>query len=222
MVVVERQLARGLAIGAALLGMLSGVAACQPRIPDPERAIVAARSRHPDPTPFAPFADLDGKDFYLCCNMRFNANREASDANYAYPEVQGYTLRAGTRVHVVHVHWNNITIQPEGDDHTFNIDFRFGTARQNGRQYFHKILVATDPTISLADAPRTVVNAVHEGLLIPGMTRDEALLARGYPPFHHTPGIEAHEWTYYTSPGFVHVVRFADGKIASIQRGAAP
>jgi hypothetical protein len=211
-----------IALGTVLLGMLAGVGACRRRVPDPERAAMAARARHPDPTPFNPFADLDGKAFYLCCNMRFNANRDASDANYAYPEVQGYTLHAGTQVHVVRVHWNDITIQPEGIDQTFNIDFRFGTQRMNGRQYFHKILLETDPTAALADAPPDVVKAVRQGQLLPGMTKEQALLARGYPPFHHTAGIESHEWMYYQSPGFVHVVRFVDGKIRSIARGAAP
>ena len=210
------------ALGTVLLGMLAGVGACRRRVPDPERAAMAAGIRRPEATPFAPFADLDGQDFYLCCNMRFNAEHDASDANYAYPEVQGYTLYAGTRVHVVGVRWNDITLRPEGRNDTFNIDFRFGTQRMNGRQYFHKILVTTDPRSALADAPPAIAEAVRQGQLIPGMSKEQALLARGYPPFHHTAGIESDEWTYYQNRGFVHLVRFVDGKITSIERVAAP
>jgi hypothetical protein len=166
--------------------------------------------------------EFEGKDFYLCCNMRFNANRDANDANYAYPNAGGNMLRVGARVHVIEAAGHGIVLRAEGSEQSFNLGFKFGRERISTRQYFRNILRDADPRESLGAAPRDVLDAINEGHLVVGMTKDEALMARGYPPFHHTAGVESDEWTYYFSRGYVDVVKFVDGKIESIERAPAP
>ena len=220
---MTRRRKRILTVAAGLtLATACGVHACKPRVSDPQRAALAERIRHPNATPFVPFAEFQDKDFYLCCTMRFNDDHDASDANYSYPNVRGYTFRAGTKVHVVSVRWNDITIRPEGESERFNIDFRFGTQKLNGRQFFHYVLVDADPTTALAQAPKEIVDAVNEGRLLVGMTKEQAVMARGYPPFHQTTGIESDQWTYYFNRASVDHVTFVDGKITAIERGPAP
>ena len=70
--------------------------------------------------------------------------------------------------------------------------------------------------------PRGIADAMREGKLGQGMTKEQTLIARGYPPAHRTPSLEATEWIYYDTPGFVDRVVFADGKIQSVTRGPAP
>jgi len=43
-----------------------------------------------------------------------------------------------------------------------------------------------------------VREAVHVGKVIPGMTREQAIVAAGYPPTHRTPVLGAPQWTYWT------------------------
>jgi hypothetical protein len=87
--------------------------------------------------------------------------------------------------------------------------------------YYNLIFVADDPTARLAaDAPARA--AIRDGRLQPGMTKWEALTVRGFPPAHHTPSTDADEWLYYASYNLCERVRFADGRIASIEQVEPP
>jgi len=174
----------------------------------------AMKSRSFDPT-------LEGRELYLCCNLRFNRDADASDANYAYPEA-GTTLRLGTRVRIVKVGRRDIEFQAEGDTETYSLDLRFGRSVVGPAEYFRNILRETDPSVGLLTMPPLLADAISQGKLVAGMTKDQALMARGYPPFHQTPGIEGNEWIYYHTRGFIDRVRFIDGKIQSVVRGPAP
>jgi len=166
---------------------------------------------------------LTDQELYLWCNMAFDGSREASDANYLYPG-SGNLLRVGTRVRVIHAKGSKIgrafiEIQPEGQDQTYDIAFKFGVKRMSGSEYFHGILRPTDPGQMIAAKSPEVAGAIRGGKLIPGLTKEEALLARGYPPFHRTAGIEADDWMYYNSREAIDMVHFVDGKITSIEPG---
>jgi hypothetical protein len=169
-----------------------------------------------------PFAPIEGREFYLCCNMRFNANLDASDANYAYPE-QGTVLAAGTKLKITSVGPRWIAFQPEGQSATYSLDFRFGTKALGAKEYFlQDILREADPTTALLTWTPRIVEAVRTGRVVSGMTKEQTLMARGYPPFHRTAGIDADVWVYYHTRGFVDRVRFIDGKAAAVFRRPAP
>jgi hypothetical protein len=168
------------------------------------------------------FAPIEGREFYLCCNMRFNANHEASDANYAYPEA-GTMLAAGTKLKITSVSLRSIAFQLEGQSATYSLDFRFGTKALSAKAYFLQyILREADPTTALLTWTPRIVEAVRAGRVVNGMTREQTLMARGYPPFHRTAGIDADVWIYYHTRVLVDRVRFVDGKVAAVFRRPAP
>jgi len=74
----------------------------------------------------------------------------------------------------------------------------------------------------LKELPDNIAAGIKDGRLVEGMTKDQALIARGYPPRHRTPSLELNEWLYYETPGFVDRVVFVDGKLQSVTRGPAP
>lgn len=51
------------------------------------------------------------------------------------------------------------------------------------------------------------------GRLRKGMTKEEAILARGYPPVHRTSSTEDDQWVYQQNRFAVQTVIFADGKL---------
>ena len=176
-------------------------------------------------TPFDP--SLVGRDYFLCCNIAFSTEFAASDANYGrYRSSEGYgvgpRLASGTRVHVTKVGSSAITFQPADSQTTYMLIFRYGQKQLSPGQYFHNILRDTNPMETLANAPRSIADAIHESKLVQGMTKEQALIARGYPPAHRTPSLDGNEWMYFDTPGFVDRVVFADGTIQSITRGPAP
>lgn len=175
--------------------------------------------------PFDP--GLVGRQFYLCCHMAFNPRFEASDSNYGRymaerrVYIAGPELEAGTRITVVAVGQSGIAFRPDGSDRTYTLTFGYGRDVLSPSAYFQGILRETNPMDSVQGVPKVIEAGIRQGRLVRGMTKDQTLLARGYPPAHRTPNLELDEWIYYDTPGFIDRVAFVDGKIESITRGPA-
>jgi len=74
----------------------------------------------------------------------------------------------------------------------------------------------SDKKVSLDGlSPATKTNILN-GAVALGMTKKSVLLARGYPPFHATKGIEANKWTYWRNRFVKAYVTFKDGKVSKI------
>lgn len=171
------------------------------------------------PPPSAPPgpSSLAGQEAFLCCTTRFNLQREASDANYDYRDKRVFP--AGTRVRIVSIDDEVAVLQPEGDAETYSLLFRYGRKALRASDYFGRIFLPEDPTRDLSQAERA---AVHEGRLVVGMSKWEAITARGFPPAHRTPSLDADEWLYYAHYKLCERVRFADGRIVSIEAVPPP
>ncbi|ADH85291.1 hypothetical protein [Desulfurivibrio alkaliphilus] len=57
---------------------------------------------------------------------------------------------------------------------------------------------------------------IRRGEVKPGMTRDEVIATRGYPPGHETPNLEMDQWRYWEHRFGTKLVRFEDGKVVEI------
>jgi hypothetical protein len=172
--------------------------------------------------PQAPSA-WQGRTLYTCCTLSFDLGRYASDANYEYRTYrEAIMLPVGTPLRVTEDHGDMIEFEPEGMVDSFRLAFKFGKARITAGEWFRLILVEKDPRGALGRMPADTAAAIAEGRLATGMTKPQAIMARGYPPFHRTAGVEADDWMYYASPGFVDRVVFTDGRITSVRREAAP
>jgi len=175
--------------------------------------------------PFQP--SLIGQEFYLCCTTSFNPKFEAADSNYGQYRQgqhvfgQGPMLVAGTRIKVVGVGSHGIAFQPVGGTQTYTLMFDYGKKQMSVSQYFRNILRETNPMDTVANAPPDILAGIKQGQLAVGMTKDEALLARGYPPLHRTKNLDSNEWIYYETPGFIDRVSFVNGKIQSVTRGSS-
>jgi len=74
----------------------------------------------------------------------------------------------------------------------------------------------SDKKVSLEGlSPATKTNILN-GAVALGMTKNSVLLARGYPPFHMTKGIEANTWKYWRNRFITALVHFKDGKVSKI------
>ncbi len=59
-------------------------------------------------------------------------------------------------------------------------------------------------------------NAIEDGEVMKGMTREEVLLARGYPPAHRTPSLDGELWTYWRNRFARQTVEFENGKVVEL------
>lgn len=76
-------------------------------------------------------------------------------------------------------------------------------------------LFSTTKTDISGHSPATIEN-INNGTVAMGMTKEEVLLARGYPPFSATAGVEANRWKYWRNRWVTALVTFRDGKVTKI------
>ena len=55
-------------------------------------------------------------------------------------------------------------------------------------------------------------NACLSGHVVPGMSKEAVLVARGYPPAHKTPDLNANDWQYWNGRFNSRVYHFKEGK----------
>ncbi len=72
-------------------------------------------------------------------------------------------------------------------------------------------------TVSLDSFTAAEREAIAEGKVEKGMSKQAVLMARGYPPAHETPSIEDDQWKYWTSRFNTKIVYFENGKVSRIK-----
>lgn len=67
-----------------------------------------------------------------------------------------------------------------------------------------------------------VQQAIKSCEIIEGMTKEEVVTARGYPPIHETPNFNASVWKYWWSRSKAGLVKFSGDKVISIDGYVQP
>lgn len=56
-----------------------------------------------------------------------------------------------------------------------------------------------------------VAKNIRNGIVALGMTKEQVVMTRGYPPGHKTPSLEVDTWTYWNNRFVTHALVFEDG-----------
>lgn len=182
-------------------------------------ALLAAASSacRPPAPPFDP--TLTARDTYTCCNLRFNRDHDATDANYGNLPL---LVPAGTRVRVTEVGPYWVRFRTSDDIDSYYLELRFGLDRITPAQYFGPIFLDAPPTDRFESWPEAIRDAIRYGHVLVGMTREQVLAARGYPPLHRTGGLASDTWIFYESRGTITQVTFENDRVASMTSLPAP
>lgn len=130
---------------------------------------------------------------YLCCNMHADG-KWISDMNDTKGSQR--TIALGTPAQVtgygrhrafVHLPDGDTTI---GNDYSRDLDLE---------SFARRYVVATDPKARLATYPAPFRTAIEVGRVRLGMTREQVIMALGYPVSSETPNLEAAVWRYRLS-----------------------
>lgn len=68
--------------------------------------------------------------------------------------------------------------------------------------------------VNLAGIPEDRQSDMRNGILRLGMSKDQTVITRGYPPRHETPSNDANRWVYWTSRFVKLTLVFENGKLA--------
>jgi len=156
-----------------------------------------------------------GQVFFLCCNLRYDPGRpEITDSIAA----QGTLVPFATRVEVQKVTRDSVVFTPAGHP-AITLDYEHG-GRVPFDTFLSRLFVTEDPRLKLKKVPARQVKQVEKATIAPGMSRDQVLLAVGYPPAARTPALEAATWVYGDGGGSDAFVVYFDGdRVSSVQRG---
>lgn len=133
-----------------------------------------------------------GGTYYLRSGLHFEGGTSMG-TNYA----RGVLVPINTAVRVRAIKKKKLLIEVVADGRKLEIknvsDYTMKTMPKLVR-----LLLSKEPT-PLDRLPVELAQAIREGVMRKGMTKEQVLMARGYPPAHRTPSINEQRWTYWTS-----------------------
>lgn len=138
-------------------------------------------------------ADLQPFTGYACCNLHYGEKDWISDSNYASLP----SMPAGTPISVLSFGRHTATIDVNGRKMRLGHDY--GRDQESLDHWLHKIVVDTDPTAKIATFPKDVQAAIHQGRVMVGMTREQAIIAIGYPLTSENWSLDAPIWRLWVS-----------------------
>ncbi|HUQ29006.1 MAG TPA: hypothetical protein VM051_10450 [Usitatibacter sp.] len=129
---------------------------------------------------------------YTCCNFHYEKDW-ISDANWRYLPM----IPAGAKIKVLDYGSNRASVEIDGKP--MRIGHDYGRREQKLQEYIEKLVVKNDPRARIAKYPEKVREAIRQGKVITGMTREQVIISAGYPPTHRTPRLDASVWNMWAS-----------------------
>ena len=75
-------------------------------------------------------------------------------------------------------------------------------------------LLFSDVQTPLERLPEDLAAEIRRGEMRKGMTKEQVLMARGYPPAHETPSIDGDRWVYWSSRFVKLTILFSNGRLS--------
>lgn len=126
---------------------------------------------------------------YTCCNLHYE-NDWISDANWSAMPM----IPAGASIKINDYGRYRVNVEIDGRKMRLGLDY----GRQEPLQaWARKLVVQDDPRQKIAAWPAPVRDAVRAGKVAIGMSKEQVIVAIGYPPMHQTPSLESPQWKYW-------------------------
>jgi hypothetical protein len=156
-----------------------------------------------------PAAAQEKPEGYTCCNFHYDKDW-ISDANWGNLPM----IPAGARVKVLDYGWNRASVEIDGKPMRFGHDY--GRSEESLEKFVAKLVVKSNPRAKIDKAPARVKAAINDGKVLSGMTKDQVIMAVGYPPTHRTRNTEASVWHYWASRAGRYEVHFKGNTVEKV------
>ncbi len=153
-----------------------------------------------------------GTNRYLCCNLYYEKTT-TTDASWQV----GTKVPFGTPVYINRVRRNAVEFTPQGYP-TLTIAYKYGDKSVPFDTYLDRLFPEHDPRKMLRKVPAKRVQAIEQGLVEPGMTKDQVMMALGVPPGHRTPSLDSPTWTYWRNRWDTMTIYFVGDKVERVSR----
>ncbi|MGO9993263.1 MAG: hypothetical protein ACLPTF_12230 [Steroidobacteraceae bacterium] len=147
---------------------------------------------------------------FACCDLHYSRDW-INDGNYAELPL----IPAGTPIEVLSYGSNRAYVKIDGKPMRLGHDY--GRDQEALEVWVRKIVVNDDPRPRIATYAPTVQAAIHEGKVVVGMTREQAIAAVGYPLTSENVSLNDPVWRMWRSSHGEYDLNFGmDGRIKSI------
>lgn len=155
-------------------------------------------------------------DGFLCCNMRTDGGW-ISDANYV--EDGKTMIPYGTPVKARGYGRYRVNVEIDGKRQSIGNDY---SRDLDNAAFAKRYIVQDDPRAKLAAAPAKIREAVESARVTKGMTREQVLMALGYPISSENPNLDAPVWMYWLWSFSPYEVHFGpDGRVTGVEADRA-
>ncbi len=152
---------------------------------------------------------------FLCCNMRSDAKGWITDINYE--ESHKHVVPAGTPATITGYGRNRFEFNVTGTLPRKNYWLGNDYSRKVGLEEFAaRYIVKEDPSKKISGFAPKVRDAIRAQKIMIGMTREQVLMAVGYPTADSTPDM-AGNWLFYHWSFSPYTVHFVNNKVSKIE-----
>ena len=156
---------------------------------------------------------VDSKaEMYTQVSMWTEKNRVIG-TNYA----AGLLIPVNSKVKILDINAKVIIFEYKGSKIKYEVYTRY--TKVDSGAMLNRLFAKTKVDLSKL-SPATKANVLN-GVIAIGMTKNTVLLARGYPPFHQTAGIESNTWRYWRNRWVTAIVLFKDGVVTQLKGNAS-
>jgi hypothetical protein len=147
---------------------------------------------------------------FACCDLHYN---KSGINDYNYSELP--MIPAGTPVEVIRYGRHSADLKVDGKAVTLDQDY--GRDQESLDVFVKKLIINDDPRPRIASYPVTVQEAIRQGKVMVGMTREQCIVAIGYPIITENLTLDAPSWTLYHASGEAYRLYFGpDGHLQKI------
>jgi hypothetical protein len=187
-----------LAAGAAHSGILRDV------------MVSVGLSKPAPPAAGSPGSQTLPRQGFACCDLHYSRDW-INDGNYAELPM----IPAGTPIEVLNYGSNRAYIKVDGKPMRLGHDY--GRDQESLQVWVGKIVVNDDPRPRIASYAPPVQDAIRQGKVLVGMTREQAIASIGYPLTSENVSLDAPMWRIWRSSHGEYDLNFGpDGRIKSI------
>src|SRR5262249_17461288 len=129
---------------------------------------------------------------FACCNLHYSKDW-INDGNYAELPM----ISAGTPIEVISYGRQRPYIKIDGKPMRLGHDY--GPDQGSLEAWVNKVVVADDPRPRIATWPKVVKDAIYEGKVVTGMTREQVIASVGYPLTNENVTLDQPTWRMWRS-----------------------
>ena len=148
-----------------------------------------------------------GKDYFT----RFSFHQEGGEypiTNYG----RGLLVPINTPVKLIKMTGKKITLKRLDNSEEIKVENIPEYSGKKNLPDVARLLLSAEPTPIDKLAPE-LASSIRAGEMRKGMTKEQVLMARGYPPAHETPSIEGDRWVYWSSRFIKQTIVFTNGRL---------